>query len=539
MKRPAEPPAPNPESSEPRPGPESESVSLYLGYLEPTSGCTDIVRALHAKINSPTDVLPQKYLYSSLHGAELWRELCVRPGSHIRQVYTAFPLGWEGGDLTRAFTEAARAVVGASRAAGFIALGAGTGVREARICDWLCTAAGLQRLDAVLVDVSSELLGDSLNRFAACLPAVHCHFAVLDFEQPQGEAQLAHLRTRLGGLPVIFAFLGNTFGNLDQRAFLALMSRLMRPGDLLLCELLIVSDEQTRPPGRPGTEERTVEDAHFDPAEDVRSQFIVDPLRTFGFNPRLDGLKRRVTYSPGRGIRQTYRYVFTEADAEQARVLSIEPRPNIRKDTWIDLLHIQALTDRHCRRLFEEVFPAQGVRLATHAYATSRGSVTMGYCFAAHRPLAEAAARAHRAPAAEAPAEAPKLVVRKSRREIAALGRPLRLPASHYAFVAVLAEKFTRDQPECKAIAVQAEVVAKLRELLSTQPEWFDERSQKFVQNASSALDADPLSHLKSDLKKALAAERGDAEAAEALASWLPGDKEWNLRLSRSEVRFE
>ena len=520
----------------------SEDVSLYRGFLEPTSSCTDIVHELQAKINSPTDVLPQKYLYSSLHGAELWRELCTRSSSHINQVYTGFPLGWGSNELTSAFSEIVDLAFGSTRTAGFIAMGAGTGTREAKICDWLCKTRDLRRLEAVLVDVSSELLGDSLSRFAGCVPAVRRHFAVLDFEQPQGEAQLAHLRDHLGSMPVMFSFLGNTFGNLDQRAFLGLMSRLMRANDVLLCELLIVPEAHTHAPGRTDGSEAALPDPRFNPREDVRSQFIIDPLRTFGFNPRIDGLTRRIGYIPGRGIRQTYRYVFSQADAEQAKALSIEPRPNIRRDTWIDLLTIQALTENYCRELFEEEFPTQGVRLVTHPYTTSRGDVLMGYCFASRLTLAAPSPRPAPAAAARATATAAsqaRLVIRRARREVIADGEVLRLTGSYYAFVWVLAEKFTRDQPETKAMVIQGLVAARLKELLQTQPEWFDERSQKFVQNASTALDADPISHLKSDLKKALAAERERALAAQALASWLPGDKEWNLRLLPSEVAFE
>jgi len=541
MKSPASPTDSIPPSKSTSADAGSEDVSLFRGFLEPTSSCTDIVHALQTKINSPTDVLPQKYLYSSLHGAELWRELCTRQSSHINQVYTGFPLGWGSNELTASFSEIIDLAFGQSRTAGFIALGAGTGAREARICDWLCKTRDLRRLEAVLVDVSSELLGDSLNRFAGCVPAVRRHFAVLDFEQPQGEAQLAHLRDHLGSMPVVFAFLGNTFGNLDQRAFLGLMSRLMRANDVLLCELLIVPDAHTHAPGRTDGSEATLHDPRFNPREDVRSQFIIDPLRTFGFNPRIDGLTRRVSYMPGRGIRQTYRYVFSQADAEQAKALSIEPKPNIRRDTWIDLLNIQALTDGYCRQLFEEEFPAQGVRLVTHPYATTRGDVLMGYCFASRLALSTPAPRAtpDTAPARASSTGHARLVIRRSRREVICDGEVLRLTGSYYAFVSVLAEKFTRDQPETKAIVIQGLVAARLKELLQTQPEWFDERSQKFVQNASTALDADPISHLKSDLKKALASERERTVAAQCLASWLPGDKEWNLRLLPSEVAFE
>jgi hypothetical protein len=550
MKRPADPVQPDSSPSSSSSNSQSrgtfENVSLFRGYLEPTSGCTDIVRALYTKINSPTDVLPQRYLYTSLNGAELWRDLCTRSNSHIQQVYTDFPLGWGANELTATFSAIARDTFGGNRRAGFIALGAGTGAREAKICDWLCKTCDLQRLEAVLVDVSSELLGVSLNRFAACLPAVRRHFAVLDFEQPQGESQLLQLRGHLGDMPVMFAFLGNTFGNLDQRAFLSLTSRLMRPNDVLLCEVLIVRDEQTRPQGRARPGESTVEDESFNPREDVRAQFIIDPLRALGFNPRVDGLKRRLSFAPGHGVRQTYRYVFNRGDAELAKSLTIQPRPNIRKDTWIDLLHIQGLTDRYCRELFEEEFPAAGVRLVSHPYSLPHGNVLMGYCFASQRPIAQVgetrAAGGMRAASASATGGvdgAPKLVVRRSRREVVADGEILRLTGSYYAFVSVLAEKFTAEQPETKAFVVQGAVVEKLSELLEKQPEWFDERSQKFVQNASTALDADPISHLKSDLKKSLQTERDRVTAARALSAWLPGDKEWNLRLRREEIAFE
>ena len=165
----------------------------------------------------------------------------------------------------------------------------------------------------------------------------------------------------------------------------------------------------------------------------------------------------------------------------------------------------------------------------------------MGYCFAARGALSPAGTRATRSPFASGRRQGSeaKLIVRRTKREIVAAGESLKLAASYYAFIAVLAEKFPRDLPATKTIVVQGAVVAKLRELLQTQPEWFDERSQKFVQNASSALDADPISHLKSDFKKTLAGEKYSARAAEMLSSWLPSDKEWNLKLPRAEIRFE
>jgi len=45
--------------------------SLYKGFLEADSGCTDVVDELVNAIQSDIAFLPQKYLYASLTGARL------------------------------------------------------------------------------------------------------------------------------------------------------------------------------------------------------------------------------------------------------------------------------------------------------------------------------------------------------------------------------------------------------------------------------------------------------------------------------------
>ncbi len=537
-----------------------ESASLFAGYLEPTSGCTDIIRALHSAISSPTGALPQKYLYASLGGAELWKNLCTARDSHIHEVYDAFPLGRGINQFTTKFAELARAAIAQSQNVGFAALGAGTGDREARIVEWLGDTFSV-KVQPLLVDTSSELLGDSLRAFAEHTRHVHPQFAVLDFEQPAGEEQLAALRRRFGNIPTIFAFFGNTFGNLDQRAFLDSMTRVMQPNDLLLCELLIVQDKATRLPGQTDDNERTVEDPSFKPQADKRSQFIVDPLRALGLNPRIDekrtrkidgkeqtrGLAQRLTYTPARGVRKTFRYIFDEVDAAQGRTLSVKNKPSIRDGLWIDLLHIQALTEAFCLEIFREAFG--NVHLVTHAYPTREGPVPMGYCFATQpgviprRKVRDRTAKHISLGQTETSRQVEiKLVIKRNRREVIAERETLPLGTSDYAYICALAEKFTADKPDATAPEVLAAFLEKMESLKANHEGWFKGQQTDFITRAKQASKPTQISGIKHELSRKLKQRDTDSEVSkvsEFLLKFLPEEREWNLKLSAEEIKFD
>jgi hypothetical protein len=382
---------------------------LYEGLLEPDSGCTDVIAELVRAIQSESGFLPQKYLYASLSGGRLWQELCtgIPINTHIAEVYKRFPLGISGDKLTAEFCEQTSKLSfdPSERQMGVIALGAGTGTREAVISRWLVNELGLSGIEAYLVDVSSELLGESLKEFHRCGDRIHPKFAVLDFESSRGHAQLVHLREILGDIPTVFLLLGNTFGNIDQDTFVNQIADVMRPKDMLLCEFLLATNEETQPSSPDFQGVNTVQDRSFDASKDPRAQFMLNPLRSLGFNPKFKNLQRWIARSPGKWRRDEYRYAFDADERQLAPSLSRLPGFRIGTTSWIGLLKIQAVTESCCESLFNDAFAS--VRLVPHAYDLSSASgrpVLMGYCFAT-KPKEQTASETPHSEQATAPTQ--------------------------------------------------------------------------------------------------------------------------------------
>jgi uncharacterized SAM-dependent methyltransferase len=364
----------------------SEQVSsLQRGFLEPQqSRCNDIVDALRRAIHSKTEPLPQKYLYCSLNGSKLWSEMCSGR-THIFEVYRQFPFAQPNHGATKIFKRFGSMMLEPSsgtihKEAGVIVLGAGTGTREAIISNLLMDHFHLNSLRVVLVDLSSALLAESLLNFRGCRRGVVTQFAVLDFDNPQDVAALR--RESVGNLPCLFVFLGNTLCNIEERAFLAEVHSTMKPGDLLLCEVLLADDAETRDAGK----------HEYRPTEDSRAQFVVDPIRAIGLDPKIEKLQRASQPVPGERVSRTYRYVFDAYEAAAAARLSLAESLGISNGSWIDLLKIDALTSKFCKKLFGNFFGR--VQVVQHPYPVGNSSIQMGYCFAADPKTAVARAPA-------------------------------------------------------------------------------------------------------------------------------------------------
>ncbi|HEY5911629.1 MAG TPA: L-histidine N(alpha)-methyltransferase [Verrucomicrobiae bacterium] len=470
------------------------------------------MKELVETIRSNKQVLPQKYLYSSLHGARLWKALCDGH-SHIAEVYHKFPLNRRNAPFTKALAEQAKQLLAScsDKKLAIVVLGSGTGQREADICKWLTDEFDLKRLYAVLVDVSSELLGISLQKFNNLPQAVRPLFGVLDFESDAGLAYLRSLRNTWGERPALFLFLGNTLGNLDEVTFLKRIAQVMRPDDLMLCEMLLTSD----------TEERKDYNPHDDRE---RANFIVDPLRALGLNPKLENLKRHVTSETGKWVRSEFRYHF-DAD-DEAQTLSIEPTPTIVKNNWVGLLEIQADTAAGCRETFERVF--EKFELVEQEYDVEVDGqskrIVMGYCFA-RSPQAKSRVTAKTAAKGGA---ATGIVLNADALAIEFATDSCPLAATHFAFLAVL----QRAQPSWKALDVQREVVSWL-EGFSPNGDKLNKKAKDKLESLRAGVaahDTNPVSLLKNDTKSGLEQKAKKHTAAAELLKFWPEEEHWVFR---------
>ncbi|HRI15285.1 MAG TPA: L-histidine N(alpha)-methyltransferase [Verrucomicrobiota bacterium] len=491
----------------------SHGLPLFSGFLEPAWGCMDVVRALVDTIRSNKEVLPQKYLYSSLHGARLWKALCDGH-SHIAEVYRKFPLNRPNAPFTDALAKQAAELVKSSeeKKLAVVVLGSGTGQREADICRWLADRFDLKRLYAVLVDVSSELLGVSLQKFNNLPQSIRPLFGVLDFESDAGLAHLQSLRNAWGEHPALFLFLGNTLGNVDEVTFLKRIAQVMRPEDLILCEMLLTPD----------TERRQVYDPHMDRE---RANFIVDPLRALGLNPKLENLSWHVTSQPGKWIRSEFRYHF-DAD-DEAQNLSIEPAPTISEGNWVGLLEIQADTLDGCREVFERVF--QEFQPAVQDYDVEVDGQTrrvqMAYCFA-RSPRAKSRVTAKQG--AKSGAAPTGIVLNNDTLAIEFDSDSCVLAPTHFALVAVL----EKSQSSWKALDVQREVVAWL-EQYSLNGDNLDGKAKSKLASLKAGVtdhDTNPVSLLKNDTQKGLRQKATKHTAATELLKYWPEDEQWIFR---------
>ncbi len=491
---------------------QAHGLPLFSGFLEPTWGCIDVVEKLSAAIESNKLVLPQKYLYASLNGARLWKELCDGH-SPIAEVYRQFPLNRSDVPLTKAFLEQAKKLIDgrADKKLGVVALGAGTGQRESQICGWLADKLELERLFAVVLDVSSELLGVSLQRFNHLPNNIRPLFAVLDFESSAGLGHLQSLRNTWGEHPALFLLLGNTLGNLDEVTFLKRMAEVMRPDDLLLCEMLLTTV--------------TEKEGNYEPTKDDRAKFIIDPLRALGINPKVTNLKCDVTGESGTRLRSEFRYHF-DTD-EVALPLTVEPRPQFSEDSWIGLLEIQALTPAYCKRAFEKVF--ERVELIQHPYPVSERKILMGYCFAA-APRTKIRVVSKKGGVGGAPDSNDTVALDPEKHSIGYRGDECVLFPTHYALLEVL----KAGTLSTKALEAQDKVIALIEAYLVgvKKPDGKVLGTLKSLKTAQSKKDTDAMSKLKRGVKTGLATKaKSHISASELLKIW-PDDEQWCFRAS-------
>jgi hypothetical protein len=491
--------------------------NLFHGFLEPTEGSIDIVKHLCDAIHSSRGFLPQKYLYTSLTGANLWKNLS-EGDSHVAEVYRNFPLPDHLNELAQELNKRTGQMLDNSpdKALGLIALGAGTGAKELKVCQQLLRHPQLSRLDTLVADMSSDLVSVALRKFKKILPnnRVSHQFAVMDIESGSGLAHLRELRAKVANQPFVFLLLGNTLGVIDEEQFLARMSDVMLPHDLILCEVSLADEKDTDGP-------RTEETAYKPEADFDRAQFVCDPLRALGINPQIANLKQIIERELGKWVRHEFYYRF---DANEAQLnLSVDPKPTIRQNSRVGLTELKRMTKTHALRVFQEVF--SDVSITEHEYeAVSHGAgkIRMAYVFAS------------------APGSQPRIKFHESDLtnlcfEIA--GMKCKLSPTHYAFVRFLGDECAKPNSEAA------------RNFVIDWLESFLEKGGNMAPNQKGLLERlknarseekkierrfEAISNLKSDARDGLKnskKRKGDelAAAQKLLAMW-PEEEDWKLK---------
>lgn len=493
-------------------------VPLFPGFLEPTWGCIDVVNELCKAISNPRGFFPQKFLYAGLHGARLWTDLC-EGRSHIAEVYRRFPLTTSSSPLAKAFRNQAEKMMSGytEKKLGVVALGAGTGKRETQICKWLADELELTRLDALVLDVSSELLGISLQKFKEQVgDRIHPHFAVMDFELSSGLEHLKWLRNNWGNHPVMFLLLGNTFGCVDEDLYLRRMAEVMQGNDLLLCESALVADTQARP--------------DYQSATDPRADFICDPLRSLGLNPRREQLRRKLSSESGKWLKQEFHYEFSGADQSAGGSLTIEPKPTIVAGKTVGLLEVKELTATHTKEVFGQAF--SNVELVNHEYGVQSPSsqgVCMGYVFASVPRSAAVSTNANSSVSLQQQ-------ILEIQFDAAALtfkidGTPCDLFVTHFAFVFVLNQKPVGSISR-SALHIQEAVIEWLAAHKTAAKKFPTKAQQKLVtlEAQKKSSDTDAISNLKDDVAKRLKEKAVTNVAAKKLLDIWPVSKQWAFK---------
>jgi L-histidine N-alpha-methyltransferase len=203
---------------------------------------------------APLPSIPSRYFYDE-RGSRLFEAITTLPEYYLTRVEHAL--------LTRAAADVARSVP----AGELVELGSGASPKVRLLLDALAGQGRLRR--CLLLDISADALGRSVDALAAAYPAVAFGGVVGDFT--------ADLEKIGPGGDRLIAFLGSTIGNLDPArevpAFLARVARQLEPGDGFLLGVDLVKDRLTL-------------EAAYNDAEGVTAEFNRNILRVV--NRRFD-----------------------------------------------------------------------------------------------------------------------------------------------------------------------------------------------------------------------------------------------------------
>jgi L-histidine N-alpha-methyltransferase len=207
---------------------------------------------------SPRTISP-KYFYDAV-GSQLFDAICELPEYYVTRAERAL------------LEEHADSIVGLAGARALVELGSGmarkTGLLTKALCDR--NASPLY----IPFDIAPEAIDASARSLLALHPRLRVRGVVGDFGRDF--ARLAQHAPPVDG-PRLFAFLGSTMGNLDERAAPALLSQIagiMEPADRFLLGIDLVKDSR-------------ILNAAYNDAQGVTAQFNKNVLRVLA--RELDG----------------------------------------------------------------------------------------------------------------------------------------------------------------------------------------------------------------------------------------------------------
>jgi len=183
-----------------------------------------MAREVRAGLLASPRSIPSKYFYDDV-GSRLFDEICELPEYYLTRAEYAL-LERHAPDLV-AGTEV------------LLEIGSGMARKTGLLVDALCTGAANPTY--VPFDISHATLDASAHHLMRLHPRLHVHGVIGDFTRDLA----ALLRPPLPRGPRLFAFLGSTVGNLDERAapaFVRSVSRLMSDVDRFLLGVDLVKD---------------------------------------------------------------------------------------------------------------------------------------------------------------------------------------------------------------------------------------------------------------------------------------------------------
>lgn len=343
----------------------SNENSFVDGLLDTSLETTKIIEAIKQSING-RGTFPQKYLYSTLLGAELWKQLTIKPNSKIRKTYDDFPFQNSADRETKEFQETflhnlkvLNKNINSQTSLNYVILGCGTGKREAEFVKWLDQHFSIRNSSVILVDIASELINMSINNFH--MSGIHnLQYSIMDIEVDTSE-KLRWIKEYYLSQEAtnIFIFLGNTLANIDGISFLTNIKDAMDENDLLFTEFLSLAPDYIH---INGTKTRQISEPILNPTIPYKGEkfdFITNVMKIIG--EPIDNnnllLSSSVQGDNINGFRIDQKFTY-----------------KTKANKYIDLLGISTYDDISAEKLFNEVFESGNYKYQIKEYKTNNDS---------------------------------------------------------------------------------------------------------------------------------------------------------------------
>ena len=230
-------------------GAEAPQQRLQVRHVAPTREVPGLAEDVRRGLLEPPRWLPPKYFYDE-RGAELFESICATPEYYPSRTEEA---------LLQAQAER---IVAAADARHLVELGSGSARKTRHLLD----AYGVLAHSCVYwpFDVSADMLVASSRSLVHEYPWLRVQALVGDYHAGLDNLGLPH-----DGAPRLFAFLGGTIGNFEERearAFLRELRSVMEPGDHLLL-------------GADRVKDRAVLEAAYNDSQGVTAAFNKNVLR--------------------------------------------------------------------------------------------------------------------------------------------------------------------------------------------------------------------------------------------------------------------